>query len=171
MSQGSYDGFMIQLTSQGDLSWAHSFGNSTQERLDSSVIDQNNTIYNVGYFRETIDFDPTNGVDLISANADIGGSVFIQRITSDGSYGGTSVLHSIYSNPTYLSSARAFDVEVTLDGNIIVFGIYQKLVDFDPSLTEEYLLETQGGEDDAFVLNEKSVITNYRTAIRKKSQS
>ena len=62
-SQGMTDGFISKMDSEGNLIWAKSIGNTTQNKEQNIQtraidIDLNNNIYIGGTFRGTFDFDP-----------------------------------------------------------------------------------------------------------------
>jgi hypothetical protein len=59
------DLFVLQLTANGDYEWAVKMGGSGQYQHQKSadvVVDNNNTIWTVGAFIGTVDFNPGNGV-------------------------------------------------------------------------------------------------------------
>jgi hypothetical protein len=65
--KGTSDCFMAKYTSQGTFIWAFVFGGSLgSDRVNSITSDENNNVYIVGEYRDTVDFAPTGVVYGIS---------------------------------------------------------------------------------------------------------
>ena len=125
-----------------DFEWAKTSGGSSADFGQSICVDAIGNIYNVGYFRGTVDFDPgTSTTNLISAGIE---DVFIQKLNPDGdliwakSFGGAS-------NDQGLSTC------VDSIGNVYITGVFSGSVDFDPGPGTN-LLNSASGLWDIFII-------------------
>lgn len=108
----------------------------------SIAIGASGLVYITGYFSATVDFDPGPGIFNMSSvgNHDI----FIQKLDSSRNFiwakqmGGTDFDHG--------SSIAVDDF-----GNVLDSGRFSDIFDFDPSLTDTFILNSAGGYD-VFVL-------------------
>ncbi len=65
--KGTSDCFMAKYTPQGTFLWASVFGGTLgSDRVNGIISDENNNVYIVGEFRDTVDFAPTGVVNAIS---------------------------------------------------------------------------------------------------------
>ena len=121
-SVGAKDVFVCRLNSSGSLSWAASTGGVDEDEVvDLALV--GNDVYVVGSLFETSDFDPGAGVsNLVSAGGRDG---FVWKLSDSGEFRwGRSV--------GGLGSDRSFSVAASSSGAIIVAGMFQNSVDFDP---------------------------------------
>ncbi len=77
-SHGNDDVFIQKLNNNGDYLWSTQIGGSDNDIGHSIRIDQQNSIYTTGKFRDTADFDPTLGVYNLIVTIGTGG--FIQKL-------------------------------------------------------------------------------------------
>jgi hypothetical protein len=109
----------------------------------SMTTDHLGNVYSVGWFEDTVDFDP--GVGVQNAISVGGRDIFIQKLDSDlnllwiFTIGGTGDEH-------------AYGIDLVKDGSgaIVITGDFNGLVDFDPGLGT-HLLSSQSSPD-CFVL-------------------
>ncbi|MEZ6049598.1 MAG: FG-GAP-like repeat-containing protein, partial [Planctomycetaceae bacterium] len=138
--QGSPTGgknmFILKLDNDGNFEWVKQFGG----RYEDVEVDSSGNVYIAGLLSSTIDFDPDNpGGELTSV---WGTDAFVAKYDTDGNYiwaksmGGGS-----------FDEANA--VSIDDQGNVLVTGIFQGTVDFDPGAAEFNL--TSGGARDVFV--------------------
>ena len=72
--------------------WARSFGGTNFDNgLGAAVYPSGDAVI-VGYFRDTVDFDPTTGVDERTSNGHF--DVFVTKLGADGSYQWTATFGS-----------------------------------------------------------------------------
>ncbi|MDP2686813.1 MAG: T9SS type A sorting domain-containing protein, partial [Aequorivita sp.] len=143
---GDRDCFIIKLDQNGEFLWAYAFGSESQERIVTIAIDDNDFIYNQGYFLDTIDFDPTGNEDLIIPTSTLGYSAFIQKLSPDGEYYGITTIDS-YGDTDVLTQ----DINVDNNNDLILYGLFRGTVDFDPG--PDVLSITSNNESvDLFVL-------------------
>ena len=123
-STGAQDVFIVKLTSSGNLVWAKSFGGISAELVFDIKINNPNTLMLMGFYHDTVDFDPGPGVyNLISAGYQDG---YLCKLNANGdfqwakSYGGSAGTDQI--------SSADFDS----DDNIYIGGYFIGTVDLDP---------------------------------------
>lgn len=124
ISKGSYDVFIQNLDSAGNLTWATSVGGSGDDQGISLATDDANNILVTGYFEGTADFNPNSGVqNLISKGLH---DIFTLKLDSLGDYvwaiskGGKS---DDYGRSIHLNTA----------GSIYTAGEFRYTVDFNPN--------------------------------------
>ncbi len=79
-SNGSHDIFVVRLTSNGDYQWSGTSGSSSWDSaLDIVVHSPSGSIYTVGGYNQTVDFDMGNGVDTETSVGDFDGYVHKMR--------------------------------------------------------------------------------------------
>ena len=103
-------------------------------------------VFLVGMFEDTVDLDPTEGVDEHTANDDpdfeFRTDIFVTLLHGDGSYGWSRTM----GGPDH---DRGYDVAVDPYGNVILNGSFRQTVDFDPG--EGVDPHTSLGQSDCFV--------------------
>jgi len=105
--------------------------------IEKTYVDENNNVYMVGKFSETVDFDPNPNVD---SNITSSGSTdcFLQKLDENGNYIWTRTWGGENAD-------NALDISTDSQGNIYIVGSFYGSVDFDPS-PAEYLLNSSEGE-------------------------
>jgi len=83
----------------------------------------NGSVYVVGSFNGSADFDPTDGQDIRQSSYT---DFFVTKLKSDGSYGWT---HTYWADDGQAAAAVVADG----DNNIFVAGTFEHFVDFDPT--------------------------------------
>lgn len=132
--------FYISMSAQ-QFEWARSIGGSTFERGYSITTDLSGNVITTGLFKGSVDFDPGAGQDIHISNGD--SDIFIQKMDSSGSFqwaqtiGGTSWEHG-------------YEIITDTQGNIIVTGVFNETVDFDPGANTTII--TSEGAQDSFIL-------------------
>lgn len=124
-SNGQHDIFILKLSPNGDFQWARSIGGPFIDRSNAITTDDLENIYVVGEFTDTVDFDPSNGVDLHITNGGI--DAFLQKFDPNGnvlwtkSFGGTGI-------------EKLNSIELNSADEIIVGGNFDGTTDFDPDV-------------------------------------
>jgi type IX secretion system substrate protein/beta-propeller repeat-containing protein len=114
----------ILVFPQVNLEWAKGVGGTDSDGGQSVAIDAAGNIFIVGYFEETVDFDPNAGTTNLTAvdRTDI----FVQKLDAGG-------------NLLWAKSMGGTDEDVGLSsivdasGNIYTTGYFAETVDFDPN--------------------------------------
>lgn len=141
-SNGDYDIFIQKLSSSGQPIWVKSFGGSGWDIGQSITVDTKGNVYTTGYFQDSVDFDPGNGIAMQTS---LGGTdVFIQKLDTSGNLLWVRTIGGAVENE--------FSYSISTDpaGNILTVGHFAGTVDFDPGIGS-YNLTAVGGID-IFVL-------------------
>jgi hypothetical protein len=146
ISNGLIDGFVLKLNSTGDFKWVKTFGGPQYDHCISMSISNSNSIYVVGGFEDTVDFDPSVNVYKLNSVAN-SRDAFALKIDSLGAF---VWVKSFGSNKIDQASSVVSDH----DGAIVITGIFLDSVDFDPgpSVKREY----SKGNSDVFILKLES---------------
>ena len=141
-SNGNNDAFIQKLDSEGDLVWGKSYGGVGQDRAQGVALDEFGEIYTIGYFAETVDFNPNAGISNFTSEG--GGDIFLQKLDQDGDFIWTKSIGSALSD-------HGEAVQINSENDIYLTGDFELTADFNPGIGE-YELESNGG-DDIFILN------------------
>ncbi|MFC1632539.1 hypothetical protein ACFL1U_00135 [Patescibacteria group bacterium] len=143
------DGFLTKLNADGSYSStavfaAHAvqceFG--TWVYLKDVAVAPDDSIYLTGNFScGTVDFDPTDGLDLRVSSAFF--RLFVTKLKADGSYGYTYNFEG-NNNDNYV-----YEVAVDVVGNVYLAGAFAGTTDFDPLSTTDN--HTSNGSFDLFL--------------------
>lgn len=123
-SNGQDDIFIQKLDDSGNLLWAASMGDVSNDQGQSVTTDAAGNIYLTGFFFGTIDADPGNGYFELSQNRY---TAFVLKIDPDGDLVwakqmGTGNVGNAYGNTIALDNNQ----------NVLTAGYFAGRVDFDP---------------------------------------
>ncbi|MCD6216599.1 hypothetical protein J7L05_01925 [bacterium] len=136
---GKYDIFVSKFNPDGDFIWARTWGASQNDIGMKLVADSSDNTYITGYYRGTVDFDPSLESDEhTSKGAD---DIFLSKFNSDGDFQWADTWGSDNYYGDYSFAIAKDDLE-----NIYVTGRFRGTVDFDPGAGED-LHYTNGGSD------------------------
>jgi hypothetical protein len=137
------DIFLCKYDSEGLLQWVHTWGSSSHdsERGIGIACDGSDSLYIIGHFRGTCDFDPGVEVDEHISNGDR--DAFLCKFDTDGNYqwAGTWGSEEDYD--------WAYQLVLDNSQNISVVGMFSDTVDFDPGPDEE--IKSSTGWLDAYL--------------------
>ncbi len=111
------------------LDWAKSMGGTDWDAGTDIAVDSSGNVYTTGWFRGTVDFDPSAGIFNLSAGE--GFAIFIQKLDSIGNLVWAKSMG--YLTPG--GGGYGFGLGITVDasGNIYTTGFFAGTVDFDPN--------------------------------------
>ena len=115
--------FISKLDSDGNYKWARAMGGISGAAGSGVVVDSNENVFTIGYFRDVVDFDPGTGVsNLTSAGGD---DIYILKLDSSGNYQWAEALGGSYED---------ISTNILLDttGNIYTAGYFYGFTDLDP---------------------------------------
>lgn len=124
-----------------ELTWAKSMGGSGFDRGESIAIDAQNNVYTLGYFTQTVDFDPGSGTFEVTAQGEA--DIFLTKFDASGNFVWAK---TIGSNDSEYPDTLVLDTS----GNLLITGYFETDLDFDPGAGTQIL--TSAGNLDAFVL-------------------
>jgi len=122
---GLHDAFIRKLDSDGNFIWAKSLKGSNFVSGLSVAVDASENVYAVGYFFNTVDFDPGPGIfNLTSAGNE---DAFVLKLDPSGNF-----LWAERFGSTDDDYARS--IVIDNDNNLCITGFYNLTVDFDPGI-------------------------------------
>ena len=139
-SAGIDDVFVSKLNSSGNFAWAKRFGGTSIDDGYSIAIDSSGNVYTTGRFRGTVDFDPGDGTENLTAAGS--SEVFISKLNSSGNFVWAKRLGGSFSDV-------GNSIAVDSSGNVYTAGTFTSTADFDPGDGTENL--TSEGNSDVFV--------------------
>ncbi|MCP4712174.1 MAG: hypothetical protein GY869_26420, partial [Planctomycetes bacterium] len=139
-TNGNADVFITKLNADGSYAWTKTFGGDSSDYVESIAVDSTGNIIVAGCFLNTVDFDPSTGIDEHTSNGKT--DAYVTKLYTDGSYAWTVTLGSNDSD-------YAYDVAASTDGSVLVTGTYKGTVDFNPTAAVE--IYTSKGSNDIFL--------------------
>ena len=132
-NQGGSDIFIQKLDAEGNFVWVKTIGDVTNETATDIAIDSNNNLYITGFFEETLDFDPSDGVANLTSES-VSSNTFVLKLNSNGEF----VWVKQFAGTTNTGKA----IEVDANNNVYTTGSFIQGVDFDPSGATYELIST-----------------------------
>ncbi|MFC1783371.1 SBBP repeat-containing protein, partial [Planctomycetota bacterium] len=139
-SNGRADIFITRLNPNGGYNWTKTFGASEWDPGPRIAIDPAGNVLLTGYFKNSVDFDPSEGTDNHTSNGDE--DVFVTYLSSKGHYGWTQTFGSS-------DSERSCGIAVDSMSRVFLTGWFKGSVDFDP--TDETDSHSSMGYYDVFL--------------------
>jgi len=143
---------LTKILNDGSYGWTRTFASERSNAGKKIAIDADDNILMVGGFRGTVDFDPTEGVDIHISHGEspyYDTDIFMTKLTADGSYGWTFTMGTP-TDPSGNFFEMGNDVAVDADRNIVMVGAFHNTLDFNPGDGVEERISN--GEADSFVL-------------------
>jgi len=125
LNGGPYgDVFVWRVSAAGNLVWACGMGESNDSESGNDIaIGLDGSVYTVGRFNHTVDFDPGPGTcNLTSAGYS---DIFVSKLDSAGSFLWARRMGGADSDGGY-------GIAVAPDGNVYTAGHFRNTADFDP---------------------------------------
>jgi len=140
------DAFLLKIDNVGTFLWAKHFSGNGFEQTGSIAFDSNNAIYLSGIYSDSIDCDPSNGINILLSNGNAAYEGFLIKTDNSGNFITASGILDSY-----------FNVITDKNDNIYLGGAFENTTDFDISTSTHNL--TSAGLSDAFILkmNQSSV--------------
>ncbi len=129
--------FICKLDSLGNYLWAKDMQSS---HANSIAIDEFGNIHITGGFTGTVDFDPDSTINQLTSGF-YGGDTYILKLDNNGEF--------IWVKQFYSGTTVNYGVVISLDDshNILTTGRMNGNTDFDPTLDNNYDIDTNGEED------------------------
>lgn len=134
------DLFMAKYTASGDFVWAYNFGGDlTDDGLGLTVEPATGDVCITGFYSGTADFDPGIGfASLVSNGYD---DIFLARYDTDA-----NLLYA-YGFGSSEPAEKGTDVQFDHQGNVIITGVYDGIIDFDPGSGTHQLAPVSSAPD------------------------
>ena len=144
-----------KLNNNGNFVWAKKLGSlGTSERSKSVAVDTFGSVYTVGDFDATNDFDPSTGTANLTSVGSV--DVFVSKLDSNGNYSWAVGFGSTIAD-------IGNGIAVATNGSVYTTGNYAGTCDFDPSTATSNL--TAVGGNDIFVHKLSQCIINKTTTL------
>lgn len=140
VSNGGKDIFILKMDASGNFIWVKSIGGTTNvDELSALSLDATGNIYITGSFQSSVDFDPGFGSFSLTALAD---DIFMLKLDAAGNFQWVKQIGGAGGD-------RGYDIAIDASGNIVLIGLFNGTVDFDPSSVVYNL--TASATDNMFV--------------------
>ena len=123
VSSGLNDVFFAKYDSNGNFLWAKRIGGIYDDHCYSIAVDSSNNIYIGGFFKHTVDFDPSTSTANLSAPTN--GDGYFAKYDANGNY--------IWANRIGNAGADEVKKIVIRNSSFYLVGTFNLTVDFDPS--------------------------------------
>jgi hypothetical protein len=139
--------FLCKISPEGNLVWAKNAGSTSSPTASTGmlVLDNYGSIYLAGGFSDTVDFDPgpgtANMISTLTGAADL--DIFISKLDTSGNYLWAKRMGGIGAE-----SARPLADQY---GKIYLIGGFRAIMDFDPSDTGIFEMNTSTAAGSMFV--------------------
>jgi hypothetical protein len=141
-NNNSLDALIIKLDPSGNLIWAKHYGGNEWDIPNDIHVDASGDLNIVGFYRQTVDFDPGAGVSNLTSQDEE--DIFIQKLDSDGNFLWAKTVGG-------LENQVANGIDSDLLGNLFITGYFTEITDFDPGPGTVNLV-AQSIASEAFVL-------------------
>lgn len=136
-SNGSRDGYVLKLTTDGDFVWVRTFGASSAEQAECLTTDLSNNIIFTGKFSDIVDFNPGAGTYNLDAEVPSYSRYYV-KWSEAGDF--------IWAETLIENSVIVYDMIADNTGNIFYAGSFTGTADMSPGTTTyELQAETSGG--------------------------
>ena len=142
VATGPVDIYVTKLNADGTFAWANTLGEavpfyySVVNWGSAMTVDGAGNVFVSRCFIDSMDFDPSAGVDLLNSMG--AEDIFVTQLNTDGSYGWTATMGGATTD-----CANA--LTTSSQGDLAVVGNYTGIVDFNPAVGE--VATSQGGMD------------------------
>ena len=122
---GNTNVFVAKWNSEGDLLWGKQFGGTANVENSGIALDNSGNVYSTGLFQGTIDFDPSSGINNLTATG--GYNIYLSKLDANGNFIAAGRIGGTNGN---------FSKGLSVDnsGMAHVVGYYFGNTDFDPGL-------------------------------------
>jgi Secretion system C-terminal sorting domain len=119
---------LCTLLKSQDYNWARSLSSFSTEVGVKVVADNSGNSYSIGYFNDTVDFDPSSSVSNLISSLTLNGDSYIRKLDSLGHLVWAKKLGG--SGYLYIES-----IDIDKKKNLYIAGMFCGAIDFDPSPT------------------------------------
>lgn len=128
---------------QVDLEWVKQLGGNGADQGNAVKVDNWGNVYTTGYFRDTVDFDPGNGVyNLISSGLD---EIYISKLDAAGNFKWAKRLGSNDASADGGDQGKCIAVDEV--GNIYTTGYFSGLANFNSGIGSLITAQSNGLRD------------------------
>jgi len=143
-SAGNFDAFIEKIDSAGNFLWVKGVGGNDYDRSNGVVVDSDSSVYVIGAFKNTVDFDPNGGVMNRTALGNF--DSYVLKLGESIHLGLNTPKYSnikVYPNPS--KGSVIIESEDLEGASIRVINLSGQTVYYQPNLnTTSYLFEIEG---------------------------
>ncbi len=143
-SAGAEDVFVSKLDPSGNFLWVKQMGGPQYDYASSVALDAVGSIYTVGYFAGTSDFDPGAGTFNLIGSSTFIQDIYISKLDAAGNFEWAKKIGT--ASATDVASSVAIDPS----GNVYTTGMYAGTVDFNPG-TGSFNMTAPGGDFNCYI--------------------
>ncbi|MCB0650690.1 MAG: SBBP repeat-containing protein [Saprospiraceae bacterium] len=126
---------VFSITSKSQtLDWIKTVGGICEDVGNSIAINEEGDVFTIGYFCETVDFDPNNNMTNLTSDGFF--DIFIQKLDSEGNLIFVKSMGGI-------SDQKGNSIAVDKSNNIYSTGVYTGTSNFDPNDGISYLMGSE----------------------------
>lgn len=138
---GGVDIWITKFNSSGEYIWGKVFGGTDGDLVYGIDVDSNGNVFLVGTYAGTVDFDPGAGTTTRTSKGN--NDNFVVKLTTDGNFAWVKDFGAA-------NEERATAITLDSNNNILVTGLFNDNVDFNPAPLETNTVT--GNYADGFVL-------------------
>jgi hypothetical protein len=121
-SHGNEDAFLLKYDSLGNLQWLKTWGGIGSDSCEDVEIGPLGEVFVVGYFQETVDFNPDGGGTKVSVGSE---DAYLSKFDQQGNW----IWTQVWGGP---DSDWAWDVVYNAESALYVVGEFYSSCDFTP---------------------------------------
>ena len=152
----NYGAFVVKLDSGGNLSWVSAFSGSGYayggELGGNIAIDESGNVYATSSFTGTIDFEPGDDTENLTATGNH--DVYVVKLNNSGGLEWAKALGGTNYD-------RGDAIAVDASGNVYTTGRFEGSGDFDPGVNTETLTSGGGDQDSDIFISKLDASGNF----------
>lgn len=154
-SFGEDDIFVEKLDASGNFIWAKQMGGKYDDVANAIAVDNEQNVYTMGEFYDTVDFDPGPQEKLLIAGYECG--VYINSLSANGDYNWAQPLCA-------LRSKKDYTIETDIGAGLLISSVFEHSADFDPG-PEVYKLLTYPYTTSIFIVKWSNGVVGLKPEI------
>lgn len=123
-AMGNNDAFILKINSNSQIEWVKNIGGTGSDYGQGIATDKVGSVYAMGYFQGTVDFDPNAGTYNLK-----GSGLYVLKLDGNG-----QMLWATTTQGT--GNVTGHTIQVDANYHVFVGGVFSGTVDFDPSAGE-----------------------------------
>ncbi len=120
----SADVYVLKLSQMGDFVWARTVGGTALDEGKDLVADDQGSVYCIGDYYQSGDFDPSNSIYTLTSNGSI--DAFVLKLDSAGTFVWAKTIGGSIID-------RGEGITLDINDQPIVYGTFEGQADLDPS--------------------------------------
>ncbi|MFY0674643.1 MAG: T9SS type A sorting domain-containing protein [Bacteroidia bacterium] len=134
---GSTDGFILKLNSDGEFQWVYTIDAPMADYVRAVNVDNDGSVYAAGIFERSFDADNSSEEAILETKGRH--DVYLMQLNDKGEFNWAISFGSDFDEDVAA-------IEIDQVGDIYLIGQFQNKVDFDPD-NDEYIIQSKGGAD------------------------